>query len=95
MEGGQWAEDQVHQEGHCHQEDGELSTSLRGTTQLYTLLEGEDVMFPTQRLMPLPPQVKMNKNVRVRRAWAKFGDCKEFEPGHKESGVVMIAEPVS
>jgi translation initiation factor 3 subunit G len=41
------------------------------------------------------PQVKVNKNVRARRNWTKFGDCAEFAPGHKENGVVMIAEPVT
>ena len=31
----------------------------------------------------------------MRRQWIKFGDSKGQAPGHKENGVVMIAEPVN
>lgn len=40
-------------------------------------------------------QVKVNKNVRMRRQWIKFGDCDGQDLGLKETGVVMIAEPVT
>jgi hypothetical protein len=45
--------------------------------------------------MFLRKQVKVNKNVRMRRQWIKFGDSKGHAPGFKENGVVMIAEPVN
>jgi hypothetical protein len=39
-----------------------------------------------------PPQVRVNRTVRARRGWAKFGDCEGQPAGHKENGVVNIAE---
>merc|ERR1719261_512030 len=38
--------------------------------------------------------IRVNKAVRSRRTWAKFGDCEGQEHGFKETGVVNIAEPV-
>lgn len=38
--------------------------------------------------------IRVNKAVRDRRAWSKFGDCDGQEHGFKETGVVNIAEPV-
>lgn len=40
------------------------------------------------------PQVRVNRTVRARRGWAKFGDCEGQSAGHKENGVVNIAEKV-
>jgi len=30
--------------------------------------------------------VRINKNVKGRRRWGKFGDCDGQAPGHKEAG---------
>ncbi len=39
--------------------------------------------------------IRVNKAVRNRREWIKFGDCEGQDHGFKETGVVNIAEPVS
>eukprot|EP00283_Hemiselmis_rufescens_P005540 CAMPEP_0173435546 /NCGR_PEP_ID=MMETSP1357-20121228/15343_1 /TAXON_ID=77926 /ORGANISM="Hemiselmis rufescens, Strain PCC563" /LENGTH=281 /DNA_ID=CAMNT_0014400543 /DNA_START=17 /DNA_END=859 /DNA_ORIENTATION=+ len=57
--------------------------------------EGGNRVKCTKRINVTRKTVKVNKNVRMRRSWVKFGDSAEFSAGHKEIGVVMIAEPVT